>query len=135
MNPETVITILLCIQVFTFVMLAIQNHSVLRSSDKRLAMANEMVLKLASSAATLADSLKQLKDLMSDMDRNYTKQIDLLMQRNEDFKDSYIKLLHRYEEKEQKIESMHEAALHTINSLATRGTYNNNIYESSQQEP
>ena len=114
-----------------------QNHFLLKSADKRLNKANEMVITLAHSADQLSSSISELKDMMVHLETVYTSRNDMLIKNRDDFKDSYIKLLKKYEIQEQEIKELQKLSqqqnlrfadeiLHTIQEIARKPTITNN---------
>lgn len=114
-----------------------QNHFLLKSADKRLNRANEMVVTLAHSADNLSESVSHLKDMMVHLEGVYTSRTEMVVKNRDEFRDSYIKLLKKYEEKEKQIQEMQEdlqkqnlmyanEIFHTIQEIAKKPTITNN---------
>lgn len=114
-----------------------QNHFLLKSADKRLNKANEMVVTLAHSADNLSESVSHLKDMMVHLEQVYTARTDMVIKNRDEFKDAYTKLLNRYEEKEKQIQEMQEdlqkqnlmyanEIFRTIQEIAKKPTITNN---------
>lgn len=112
-------------------------HLLLSGADKRLAMANEMVLKLAQSADCLASSVVEIKDMMVHLEKVYTSRNDMLVKNRDEFREAYLKLLNSYEVLQGKYEtlqqdmssrygSMAEDLFRTVQDLAQKPTIQNN---------
>ncbi len=108
----------------------LQNHYLLKAADKRLRMANQMVLKMAESADKLASSVSEMKDMMIHLEQVYTSRNDNLVKNRDEFKDAYVKLLERYKDLEKRLidnyESNKDAIFATIRELAQKPTITNN---------
>lgn len=113
------------------------NYQLIRSADRRLRMANEMVLKLASSADTLAQSVSEMKSMMVHLESVYTARNNVLSQHHDELLDSYKKLLARYEELQvkhdnlqqkqlQKYEQITDDMTRTVQEMARKPTIHNN---------
>lgn len=114
-----------------------QNHFLLKSADKRLNKANEMVVTLAHSADNLAESVSHLKDMMVHLENVYTQRTDMVIKNRDEFKDAYQALLKNYKEKEEQIRDMQERqtqqnikyaeeVFRTIQEMARKTTITNN---------
>lgn len=113
------------------------NHLLLKSADKRLKMANEMVLKLASSADKLAESVKDLKGMCVHLEQVYTARNQTLSKNRDEIMDAYKKLLVRHEELQtrfddlqlsirEKYNTMSDELFHTMQEIARKPTITNN---------
>lgn len=118
---------------FAFViMLAIMsayNHLLLKSADKRLSKANEMVLTLAHSADKLSESVSQMKELSICLKNNYEQRLSELEHNRDDLRDAYTKLLHKYENLNDRIinnyDKMKDESFHAMREMATKPTISN----------
>lgn len=111
-----------------------QNTELMKSADKRLDKANEMVLKMAHSADMLATTVSELKDMMVHLETVYTSRTDMVIKNRDEFKESYTKLLHRYEELGHKYENMMKESYNTVKELARRPTMTNNNTNNMQDD-
>lgn len=128
MTYELIITILVILSLVLIVVMAIQNYNLLHNADKRLDRANQMVLKLAESADTLAASVTELKDLcvrIREKDEIYIKEIQ---KNNDDYKHAYRSLLDKYNEVSAEYKAEIKEGQNTLRELARRQTSNNNIH-------
>lgn len=111
------------------IVLCAHGYMLLRSADKRLRMANEMVLKLAASADTLSQSVADMKDMMVHLEQVYTSRNDALVKNRDEFREAYTKLLHKYERLEDKYlaryEQMDADMWNTIQEMARKPTIEN----------
>lgn len=112
-----------------FVTMCIHGYRMSKSSDKRLEKANEMVLTLAHSADKLSVSVCEMKDMMVAMQKSYEDHLKVVQDNRDDFRDSYIKLLHKYELLESRIIDNYEkessSVYDAIRELAKKPTIHN----------
>lgn len=120
------IPIFLCLLAVIAVLLIWQNHAFLRSADKRLSKANDMVLTLAHSADNLAESIQHLKDMMVHLEQVYTSRNDAVIKSRDEITGAYKALLHRYTDLETKYENVMKDAHATLAEIARRPTTTNN---------
>lgn len=95
------------------------------SADKRLAMANEMVLKLAGSADKLSESLIHLKEMMVHLEEAYTSRNDMLVKNRDEYRQAYEALLKRYNELTADKDKLADDMFNTLRELAGRPTITN----------
>lgn len=110
------------------------NHQVLKSSDKRLESAHDMVKKLAHSADQLAASMSELKDLHIQTKKDFDKELAEKDNMITKWESSYTKLLHKYESLEERIinnyEKMKDESFHALKEMAKKPTiHNSNVAE------
>ena len=137
MELQFIAILAFCVYLVVVCVSLAQNHFLLKSADKRLNKANEMVITLAHSADQLSASISELKDMMVHLESVYTSRNDMLVKNRDEFKDAYTKLLARYEEKEQQIKEMQvkqqeqnikyvDEVFRTIQEMARKTTITNN---------
>lgn len=132
MKTDTYLYIII-IQVVMFIFLmtvvSIHNRTLIKSADKRLEKANEMVLRLAGSADKLSETVSSMKELMITIEKTYTNQLEATKKNRDEFRDSYIKLLHKYEMLEARIiddyEKEKDRAFGAIREMAKKPTISN----------
>lgn len=114
---DTTVIIGFILLVALFIMVIIQNNTLLRHADHRLDKANEMVLKLAHSADTLSNSVSQLKDMLVHIEQLSNTTTTCVAQNRDEYKEAYAKLLTRYTALQDKFESElkeHKALVHEM---------------------
>ena len=124
-----------CLDIFTLVSLiflvvlitslVVQNNLLLRHADQRLDKANEMVLKLSHSCDILAHNNSELKDMLVHLEQVYTARNDTMKSNYDKIYDSYVKLLHKYEDLEGTYIDELKHYQTTVHELARRPTTNN----------
>lgn len=128
---DTTVIIGFILLVALFIMVVIQNNMLLRHADHRLDKANEMVLKLAHSADTLASSVSELKDMLVHIEQLSNTTISCITRNRDEYKEAYANLLTRYKSLEEDYVSELKAYKGTVHELAKRptttNTNNNNI--------
>lgn len=83
--------------VVTLIVMSIFYYILIHSADKRLSKANEMVLTLAHSADRLAETISYLKDTIVYLEKQHKDHLKVVEDNRNELKDSYTKLLHKYE--------------------------------------
>lgn len=123
------LTIMVCAFLATMILISIYNHQLMRGADRRLEKANEMVLALAHSADKLSESVIELKELSVHLQQSYDARIHELNNNRNDMKESYVKLLHKYEQLEGRIIDNYEkeknSAFDAIREMAKKPTISN----------
>ena len=100
------------------------NSRLMRHADKRLESVHKMVDRMAGSADKLAESIRRMKDIISEMEKDNSR-IKQLIKNRDDFRDAYNKLLQTYKVERTKKEELYNSYITALKDLASRPTINN----------
>lgn len=101
------------------------NYRLMKSADKRLSKANEMVLTLAHSADMLSQSVCVMKDIMTELRKEETDKYKQIEQNRDDFREAYTKLLQTYKVEQQEKKELYNQYISSLRELANRPTIQN----------
>ena len=100
------------------------NSRLMRHADKRLESVHKMVDRMAGSADKLAESIRRMKDIISEMEKDNSR-IKQLIKNRDDFREAYNKLLQTYKVESTKKEELYNSYITALKDLASRPTINN----------
>lgn len=127
--------------IFILTITSFHNHALIKSADKRLEKANEMVNTLARSCDSLAKVNVEIKDLALSVKKDYIRQLEEMRKihdmeikelatNRDDYKQAYTALLERYNELDKALidgyKKIQESHFRTIHDMAVKPTINNN---------
>lgn len=134
LSVDAFMCVIVVLLVFLNAFLVWQNRYYIKSADKRLSKANEMVLTLTITGKDLAESIKALKDMMLHLEQVYTSRTDSVIKSRDQWELSYNKLLQRYTAIEDKYFKSQEKNQDTVSEIARQPTYTTlNNMPSTQQ--